>query len=471
MASNAEQFTPQTMDNEDDILELQPTVAEHIRPKLEHPKLDLCILDISSGISVFLDALQHFIHKSKRTMTDKHITITIYHIIIGAYTYKDALKDRNHEFPEYVKNMLLSPMTHFTPDMVEWIKKYNKVTITQVLVLIDPQYDPKYNKDNNFIGISHALKELHLSPEQLSIEHTMEHDNANVSYKTNITSEVKIIIIPNNINEQNEDQIKDIICNLQEFSRDIPVLINCMSCTGGAVWTLYSENTANNVRFIRPDCMINDKEPYLKLVLTIDKDGCRWLSYKLDIPLLRGLKSVMDKCQYSKATYDAILILYEHNIRKIEFVLLFKMLSFMSITKTLPNGTKKHFSDMTLQEFLNIWHEPEKHKELSDSYTYNTERDPEFIDYFKTYFGFTYKYDAVRFINIFIDNEYILNAIAYDNKTILNSTMIDIINTYTANIIDEYNKYFPDKPIILVINEYYKKQIKLTLRANLQDLN
>ena len=49
--------------------------------------------------------------------------------------------------------------------------------------------------------------------------------------------------------------------------------------------------------------------------------------------------------------------------------------------------------------------------------------------------------------------------------------MIDIINTYTANIIDEYNTYFPDKPIILEINEDYNKQIKLTLRDNLQDLN
>ncbi len=447
-------------------------------PQLGFLYVDLPITDDkgnTTDVSGLIYIIANYIHNGKpyiEMKKEQSITITIFHIIIGSYMgyhmkeiyLSDKDKDKyickhNHEFPKYVRNMLESPIEQFTPPMIDLIKKFDKLVIRQVLILIDPQY----KIDKQCYGITSVISELLLSPVDISICHNIEFNDGK---KLKIQSKVCPIIVPSNIEEA---QIKELIEATQCHYANANVFMNCMSCTGGTTWNLYSQyitNTNPNQHITKPNCLIDDNDIILNLTYDITRRSIRWLSYKYDAHILPDLYKQKDTSIAMKITYDNIITLFDQQARRIDFVLIVKMLGLLTITKTLPDGKKVIFAEMTLQEFINMWYDPDNNILLCKKYTFNSDRHDKFIDYFTSYFGYEYSFLVINFINILLSNNEILNAIAYENGTTLNKPMVEVLIDEYYRIVKEYNTYFPHNTIELEEGPFLNKshQIRVTLQ-------
>ena len=480
-----------TMDTQTPVMNTDADTVVNIQQEnVESPNIGFLCVDLPdtddkgntsdvSGLSGLKDIIAHFIHIGKPDIEMKKemkkeqltiITITIFHIIIGSYMGyhmgKIALSDKdkykykhNHEFPKFVRNMLESPLEQLTPSMIDLVKKFGKLVFRQVLILIDPQY--KINKQ--CYGINSVISELLLSPDDISICHNIEFNDGD---KLIIQSEVHPIIVPSNIEEE---QVKELIEATQCHYANANVFMNCMSCTGGTTWNLYSQyitNTNPNQHITRPNCLIDDNDIILKLTYDITCGSIRWLSYKYDAHILPDLYKQKDTCMAIKITYDNIITLFDQQARRIDFVLIVKMLGLLTFTKNLPDGTKVIFADMTLQEFINIWYDPDNNILLCKKYTFNSDRHDKFIDYFTSHFGYEYSFVVINFVNILLSNNEILNAIAYENGTTLNKPMVEVLIDEYYRIVKEYNTYFPHNTIELEKGHFLSKsnQIRVTLQ-------
>ena len=422
--------------------------------------------------------------------------ITIYHFLIGSKMHNfisdpdntmQNIYPRNHECPQFVKNLFFNPEIQFSPEFYYNLSNHETIIIRQVLFLIDPMY----NTYPEIEGLFHVFKG---KMPYLITKHTVEH---NEFKKTYIVTKIDPIVIPERITEQ---QILNVLEVIDSFGKFTPILVNIMDCSSSTVKELYVNNVSNNsntnntskrVYITHPDCLIIDTKTQYLPMITLDNisnrfssngkvlskeekeqekeqekkqeqeqsdDGSsndyidnnkllciRWSNYNEDIGYLEDLKGIMDICPYSKRTYDFLINNYKDYHCFISLAPICKIWGMTRITKEyeflFPDANnvespivKLNLNTMSFKQFASYWT------------SYETFRS-KILAIMDPYF----KYNIKKFIDMLVIKD-IKSLNYYPN--ILCYTILDVIKIEAVEIFTLLKKYFPEDKITFATTEY-----------------
>jgi hypothetical protein len=397
-------------------------------------------------IDILDDYLNNTIYKNVKenieyNNEEKVLILSIYNIVVGSYMSREDILTpnhqykRNHECPQFVKNILYNFESQITPDFLEYISNYKKIIIRQYLILIDDMY----NKENYCIGLCSEFPNI-LKDGNYIIEYNIQYNQYNT---INIESSIEPVIVPSFTNVH---QICEILKQLSNNVSRIPLLVNIMDCTSNMLINLFVNNTNLNIYLSKPDCLLCDSKLEYMPMITFDiNNQIRWANYNLDSSMIPNLLQVKDVCSKSENTLNFLKNLYKVNAVNISFVSIYKMFRLFTITKTytLQSGKNITFNDLTFNNFIKLWSEPD----FPNLITYN----------FDPYFEHNIKY----YMNSLVHNQIILTELKN------NTSVKDILLQEANKIINKLNEYFPENLIILKDNNL--NTISDTIRDYVQE--
>jgi hypothetical protein len=390
------------------------------------------------------NTLPEYISNTMRNISSKSTlpqTITIFNIVVGSYmgendiTNPNPIYKRNHEFPQFVKNIFYNPEKQFSPQMQSCITHLDNLHINQSMILIDPMYV----REQKYYGLQELLTKTQGINTQ---EHIMIHND----YKsTNICSNLDIVAIPDNISIEEINMLLTQITNYN--TRGISTLINIMDCTSYFLRELYVTNTNPFIHIATPECLLCDDRPEYMPIITIDNPSAasntllvRWISYEKDYLELDTLKQVKDVCTNSLQTYNFIIANYRNRIANIDCIAIYKILGQLTITKTytLESGKVISFNDLHYYTFHQLWRE----RGFSAM----------FVSNFDPYFN----YNIMKYARNLAENENVISRWA--NHTLLEEVLISDV----LQIIAKLNEYFPE--IKINIKNHSRQSIRDVLQ-------
>ena len=407
--------------------------------------------------------------------------ITIYHFIIGSKMHHfvsdpdNTMQNeypRNHECPQFVKNLFFNPELQFSPEFYYNLSNHETIIMRQVLFLIDPMYNT-YPEIEGFFDVFKGKMPY------LITKHTVEH---NEFKKTYIVTKIDPIVIPERITEQ---QILNVLEVINSFGKFAPILVNIMDCSSSTVKELYvnnvsnTNNTSKRVYITHPDCLIIDTKTQYLPMITLDNiskrfssnkkvlskeeqeqkqeqsgDGSngyidntkllciRWSNYNEDIRYLEDLKGIMDICPYSKRTYDFLINNYKDYHCFISLAPICKIWGMTRITKEyeflFPDSNnvespivKLNLNTMSFKQFASYW----------TSYEIFRSKILAIMDPY-------FKYNIKKFIDMLVIKD--IKSLNYYSD----NTIVDIIKFEAVEIFTLLKKYFPEDKITFATTEY-----------------
>ena len=363
----------------------------------------------------------------------KNKTLSIYTIVVGSYMYEVDIKTlddkykRNHEYPQFVKNIFTNLETQISPDMLEYISHFENIIINQHLILIDSMY----SSDTNYWGLQNEIPAIIKQGNSI-----LEYDIIHNDYKsTHVLSRLSPVIVASSITQYT---IISIIDQITKLCQNKATLINIMDCTSNTLMELFVNNTNPNVYISKPECLLRDGDIEYLPIITFDKThNIRWMSYNLDHSRIPELKLVIDVCQKSRQALQHLITLYKVRVCNIAFVAIYKMLGMLTITKPyyLPSGKIIAFNELTFNKMQQLWHEPG------------------FIDILIGNFDNYYKANIIHYLTSLILNP--------PCRVQNNMTFDVILLSDCREIISKLNEYFPEDAIILADGEIRTLRNKL----------
>jgi hypothetical protein len=396
-------------------------------------------------IEVLTDYLHHTISTTIKQDKDRNersqiLTVSIYNIILGSYMDESDILTpnpkykRNHEYPQFVKNIFKNLESQISPEMLEYISHYENINIKQHLILIDNMYQTKHNYHGLHYEFPNITKDGH---------YILEYDIQHNEYKnTHIVSSIEPVIIPSLVDII---QLRDIIKKLTDYVARIPVLINIMDCTSRTLTELFVNNDNPYIYISKPDCLLCDTNIEYMPMITFDiTNQIRWVNYNLDKTSIPDLLIVKDVCPKSNAVYNFLINLYKVYVVNIAFVAIYKMLGILSITRTytLQSGKIITFFDITFNTLIKLWHQ-----------------EPDFPDMLINNFDLYFEPNIKHYVYSLVHNKTILARV--QNNTYL--YLKDILLEEAKIIIEKLNEYFPENPIVL------KDSLQITVRDTIKE--
>ena len=422
--------------------------------------------------------------------------ITIYHFIIGAKMHHfisdpdDTMQNqypRNHECPQFVKNLFFNPDLQFSPEFYYNLSNHETIIIRQVLFLIDPMYNT-YPEIEGFFDVFKGKMPY------LITKHTVEHNDFK---KTYIVTKIDPIVIPERITEQ---QILNVLEVIESFGKFVPILVNIMDCSSSTVKELYVNNTSNRVYITQPNCLLIDTQTQYLPMITLDNISkrfasngtngivssqeeqtssdiynsndilcIRWSNYNEDVGYLEDLKGISDICPYSNRTYEFLITNYKDIQCNNILVAICKVWSLTRVTKeyefvrmnqgsfeqpplnytepvrmnqgsfeqpplnyTEPDMIKINFNTVSFQLFALYWN------------SYKTFRDM-VLEVMDPYF----KHNIKKFIDIVVKK-----YDGHSNQFMVRYNIVDILKIEAFEIFKLLDKYFPKDKITFATTEY-----------------
>lgn len=413
--------------------------------------------------------------------------ITIYHFLIGAKMHNfisdpdntmQNMYPRNHECPQFVKNLFFNPELQFSPEFYYNLSNHETIIIRQVLFLIDPMYNT-YPEIEGFFDVFKGKMPY------LITKHTVEH---NEFKKTYIVTKIDPIVIPERITEQ---QILNVLEVIESFGKFTPILVNIMDCSSNTVKELYVNNvstvstvstvsnTSNRVYITQPNCLLIDTQTQYLPIITLDNISnrfssngsnsivssqeeqtssdiynsndilcIRWSNYNEDVGYLEDLKGISDICPYSNRTYEFLITNYKDIQCNNILVAICKIWSLTRVTKEYellrmnPDVTtelhiesdmiKINFNTVSFQLFALYWN------------SYKTFRDM-VLEVMDPYF----KHNIKKFIDIVVKK-----YDSHSNQFLVRYNIVDILKIEAFEIFKLLDKYFPKDKITFATTEY-----------------
>ena len=401
--------------------------------------------------------------------------ITIYHFIIGSKMHHfisdpdDTMQNqypRNHECPQFIKNLFFNPELQFSPEFYYNLSNHETIIIRQVLFLIDPMYNT-YPEIEGFFDVFKGKMPY------LITKHTVEH---NEFKKTYIVTKIDPIVIPERITEQ---QILNVLEVIDSFGKFTPILVNIMDCSSSTLKELYVNNVSdvstvsnasNRVYITQPNCLLIDTQTQYLPIITLDNISkrfsrnskavsqeeqtssdiynsndilcIRWSNYNEDVGYLEDLKGISDICPYSNRTYDFLITNYKDIQCNNILVAICKVWSLTRVTKDFefenphPHYTgfdvvKINFNTESFQTFALYWH---SHKEFKNM----------FLEVMDPYF----KHNIKKFIDIVVKKFH-----NHPNMHLNKYNIVDILKIEAFEIFKLLDKYFPKDKITFATTE------------------
>lgn len=438
------------------------------------------------------DDLLNYICKDKCNKYSKNNepnTITIYHIHIGAKTYishDTTYSNRNHELTSFLKTLFLEPLKQFSPEFISQLSNYPEIKIRNVVILIDPAYDWSSNLEG-FIEMSDTTDtNTNTYKQYLKNEVIVQHHYDTFDTFTTISTSIDILQLPIDITQENIIKLVNHISNLDS------VLINIMDCTSRVLLEYYAtqmidSNTNSKIFITHPDCLIIDKLPRYKPIITLDmgmtigmcmdsetqipnKLSVRWMNYNDDKNTIQDLEQVLDLdiCESYKITHTFLTENYKYNIGFENLISIVKIWSRLSYTN--------------LQE-ISIFPECDYNDSIDGksilSIKFCTIEFPDFIRYWKKYSNFRkfiidnvddyYRYTLQVYLDIFC-NKY---EYACEQLNIIEALQIEAIEIF-KNLMNYFKndvKYIIDnvKSIVCTDGNNDNTSYKLLDRKNIID--
>lgn len=408
-------------------------------------------------IEVLSDYFNHTIYTTikqdkQNNEIAKTLTVSIYNIIVGSYMGEsdilrlwtqrtDGIGElhppnpqylRNHECPQFVKNIFQNLESQLSPEMLEYISHYENINVKQHLILIDNmyQYETKY------YGLCAEFPNITKDGHYI-LEYDIQH---NEYKKTRIQTSIEPVIVPSLTNKH---QIRDIIKQLTDYIARMPVLVNIMDCTSSMLTELFVNNDNPYIYLPKPDCLLCDaKLEYIPMITFDITNQIRWVNYNLDKVSISDLIEIKDVCSKSDATYNLLINLYKVQAVNIAFVAIYKMLGMLSVSRTytLQSGKMITFNDITFYTLVKLWCNEDDFQDM-------------LINNVDPYFEPNIKY----YMNSLVHNESILAKV--QNNTYLKNVLLD----EAQKIIAKLNEYFPENPIVLT------DEHPITIRDKIKD--
>lgn len=378
--------------------------------------------------------------------------LTVYHFIVGSYMFENDIKhfdiryQRNHEFPQIVKNLFNNPTIQFSPELNEYFARFENVLIQQVIFLIDPMYSVK----TELAGFKTVMPEL---LPKYTFENVINHNE----YKqTKYTTTLEPIIIPSIVSEK---EIIHLTSELFIYKNANEYVINIMDCTSHTLMDLHINNDNPQIYLAYPDCLLIDTTTQYLPIITLDTNNStdadispdedkliRWANYNLDNKLIPDLKKVADYCKSSLNLYNFLINDFKNRAIEIELLTIYKMIGLFTVSKEyiLLNGRKFTFKDMTLSAFMELWFSSR-----------------EFQGIFQSSFDTYFRHNIIKFINNFMEKY----SMPENTVGIMNSfTMTDAIKKDVWDILVKLNEYFPDDINRVIPPEHYSEVDRLKIR-------
>ena len=407
--------------------------------------------------------------------------ITIYHLGIGSKVFGNDIKStdpkfkRNHEFPQYIKNLMFNPKKQLSPEFIYGLSS-KKINIRVVLILIDPYY----HTNPVLEGLEYEMSNL------TKLEENSHNIEDNSFKQTSITSILEPVVIPNDITEA---QVLSFLKLLKHFEEFYPILVNIMDCSSITVSNLFSDtlsntlsNTSSNtiddtlsknkVHITYPKCLLLDHETqYLPIItinnkskglelglgLTIKKElNIRWINLDDDNDKINDLLFVSEYCYYSLNTFNLLKSLLKEYAKNYMLIGIYKLWTstlytndyvFKSNFPYKNNLITINMSKISFEEFARMW---KIHQGFRDLPIFNSHYDSRMYTNFIKYFINKYEqHDGISYMGIEPKLEDLLKLESHIEFTYL-------------------TKYFPDcKKYVSLTNEtMIRNYLRLFLEEN-----
>jgi hypothetical protein len=387
---------------------------------------------------------------------------------------------RNHECPQFVKNLFFNPDLQFSPEFYYNLSNHETIIIRQVLFLIDPMYNT-YPEIEGFFDVFKGKMPY------LITKHTVEH---NEFKKTYIVTKIDPIVIPERITEQ---QILNVLEVIDSFGKFTPILVNIMDCSSNTVKELYVNNTSNRVYITQPNCLLIDTQTQYLPMITLDNikkrfdsNGkvvsqeeqtssdiynsnnilcIRWSNYNKDNGYLEDLHGIADICPYSKRTYDFLITNYKDFQCNNSLVAICKIWSLTRVTKEYEfmRMNKGSFEQPPLNYTGFVRMNPGVATELHIEadiikINFNTVSFQLFALYWNSYKTFRdmvlevmdpyFKHNIKKFIDIVVKK-----YDGHSNQFLVRYNIVDILKIEAFEIFKLLDKYFPEDKITFATTE------------------
>lgn len=311
--------------------------------------------------------------------TSLKLVIPLFTFVVGSNMSQgellppDTPYHRNHEYSKFCRSVFEDPLTRISPEMMEYISRFEMVDIHQYVILIDPCYNPTAPFAKQ--GILHGLK-MYFPSLSFPVENNMSF-NHNDSQITTISSSMDILIIADSVTHNDIYNYLSIIESFREIMF-VDYLVNILDCTSYMMRDFWINNSSNKIWISTPECLLLDEQLKYNPMLTISKSKLtdakrlrigsdielRWVSFVEDELEFANLESIIDIADQTTHKVN-ILNMYEFlkNDMKIkllenDILALCKLLALETYTLNfkLSDNTEFIISNITYTQFTDLWH-------------------------------------------------------------------------------------------------------------------
>ena len=358
-------------------------------------RFDKCVSTCNtvSELQTILD--EYLTLEDKQIPKANSINMYIFHIHIGSKTMiyipkiqeqepeherNRAYRERNHEYTSFIKTLFNEPKKQFSPEFLSQLSQLTnslenaelpelpKFNIHNIVLLIDPMYYHSpilegYGELDEYTNL--------LDNKALLSENIVQYDNGTI---TMINTSIEIILVPFDVNYRDIISIIDILNNPKY---NLSILINIMDCTSQVLCELYGNNNNkySNIYITRPDCLILDKLPIYKPIITnslknlqAGKISVRWMNHDDDKDLIPELEQILDiGLEQICETHQFLTENYKHNIAIEMLISIVKIWSRLSYTNLQEIDIKPDttidgktillvkFNEISFTDFITYW--------------------------------------------------------------------------------------------------------------------
>jgi len=301
------------------------------------------------------------------------LIIPVFTIVVGSNMSQgelallDSPYHRNHEYSKFCRTLFEDPLSRISPEMMEYITRFEMVDIHQYHILIDPYYSP--TNPNTSSGILHGLR-MYFPSLSFPVENNIifQHNDSQI---TAVSSSMDILIVADSVTHNDS-----IIESLYEIMFT-DYLVNILDCTSNLLRDFWMTNSSNKIWLSTPECLLLDSELKYNPMLTISKSkstdakrhrmnsdiNLRWVSFEEDQSELTDLESIIDIAEHTTHK-DNILNMYEFlkddmktKLLEIDILALAKLVSLETYTLSfkLADSTEFKLSNITYAQFSDLW--------------------------------------------------------------------------------------------------------------------
>jgi hypothetical protein len=386
------------------------------------------------------------------------LIIPVFTFIVGAnmpsseLTSPESPYHRNHEYPKFCRSLFEEPLSRVSPEMLEYLAKFEMVDIHQYQILIDPSYNSTNPNTSN--GILHGLK-IYFPSLLFPVENNIIF-NHNDFQVTAITSSLDILMVADSITH---NDIYNYLSIIESF-RDVmfaDYLVNILDCTSYIMRDFWMTNSSNKIWISTPECLLLDSKLKYNPMLTISNSkstivdshfmksdiNLRWVSFEEDSKVFTELESIIDIAEHTMHKVN-ILNMYEFlkddmktKLLEIDILALVKLLSLETYTLNfkLADNTEFKLLNITYSQFSDLWR----------TNCLFSERILNLIDpYFKG--------NVAKFITKYLVT---LESRLLDDTIRISEIYQEEINSIFAKFTTVFPEDFKDTPVQYPVNKYF----------------